>query len=57
MCPLCSQNAHDQKVLACASDASRRVEGGRGRKPRAVEGNLGHSLELRFGDLEGSHQG
>jgi len=27
-CLLCSQNAHDQNVLAWASDASRRVEGG-----------------------------
>ena len=34
-CPLCSQNAHDQNVLAWVSDASRRVEGGRVRRSRS----------------------
>ena len=33
-CPSCSQNAHDRNVLAWASDASRRVEGGRVRRSR-----------------------
>jgi hypothetical protein len=55
--PSCSLRPHDQNVLAWASDASRRVEGGRVRRSRS-EGPSGCSPEseaekvrCRAGDL------
>ena len=40
----CSRNAHDKNVLAWASDASRRVEGGRVRRSRSEAQPLRPSL-------------
>ena len=41
-CPSCSQNAHDETVLARVKGASWRAQGGWVRKLRAVKGSLGH---------------
>jgi hypothetical protein len=44
-CPLCSQNAHEQNVLAWASDASRRVEGRSGEKVAQLRATLAAPLK------------
>ncbi len=43
----CSQNAHYMNVVAGVIGTSGRASGWAGDKIRAVEGNLGHSLEER----------